>query len=659
MIDVTYNQQMQQQIQQQQLQMQKQQQLQFEQMQKQRREIADRWNKTMLQLQKAKQAEFNARMRWTADPKQAGQFVDGMTDWLSDDIRQQTVQRQSRNWNHKEHINPDSNDYKFGFYMGMMLGNSEARKEIMGIALKPLNERLKHNKVVNLQQQAEQIKQQEMPGLKVDAESAGFDAPDPKEAQAYANASRKAMLHGHSALTPETAALEKIMVDQAAISKMHENPKQVKDILASQAMMHAVIDKKAKTEHVPANLINQKQNELFSQMAKQDPQLQYMYQETSEGFSVKNGKLYDNKGQEIDKLNMRQPFSATQYADKGLVAFEEATKKAYDKDGQVVVGKKRDQIKNDYQDHLENLSQMAQFDGHKLSKNDLSKMVQRSALDASTLAMNNYMAKRFGYKTGLKMSLMSLAFNAKTIGYSQKDLKNAAKEFARGNRLRSVKINDQIDNLIHEHDVVQNIAGLSNISLKDFQDNYENNGLEILQKIHPNSGNLQEISKKVNTQVLQYFDQAKLNDLVGKNNAADLNKAIDFVENPLDSPAKQMRDAVEQQPAVKQKQIEANLAAYEKLGHNQNYKQPKKSAKSAKKKTVSKTTRKKTVKKKQAEKPKPQKNTLSVLNDPVFGYSDEKKKPKEDLPSLEEMNPTLAKNTKKQNAAKDVDQMNK
>lgn len=635
----------------------------------QQKHVRDNWDKAISDLQKAKQREFNNRMKWNADPEKAGQMVDGMTDWLSDAVREDTVRRRQSAWNTKENINPDTIAYKTGFFLGMMLGNSEARKQVLGMIGQPLEHVMDVNRVNVAQNKVDQLKDTvNLPGLKIDAEAAShaWDTPSKEDAMAYANASRREILHGHTALTPETAAMEKMMMDQSAFEQMKDPENDLEHIVKMHSAVEKAIDQKIKVDHVPMDLVRKQQVRLLKETFEADPKQAFLYQETSNGVQFKDDKMLDNNGKEINNLSLRQPEDTMKYVEKSFKSFGEAMDKA--KDDREDAYKWLDQ-------QMKHYTAMAVFDGNDLNEDELAKAVTDSVIGSTAVHINLQMQKDFDKKNSKLLTKQAIAFTQKTVGYQNDDIKGAAKEFARDNRIKGIKLNDQVKALLDSHDYVQNVAGLTRTSAMDLAKSYSKSADQYLDEWLGDKGKKYSFTNyhpQINKESLKAFDPEYLSNVLPSYSSKAMQEKRDYVADPLTDPGQLMKKALKGKDNVHTKvvnRLRIALNEYDGLGHNRNYKantQDKKLKNVHKAKTQAKSNKERKTKDKPERKSKQSKlnsepKAEKVDNDPVFGLdnAEQDKTSKEELPSLEELNPTLAKNTKNMEAKKSGEELAK
>lgn len=658
----------------------------------QRDGVALRWQKAMSDLRKAKQEQFNERMQWQhLDSQHLDKLIDGTTDWLSDAFRQKYAEQRRVNWDPKQHINADSKPYKLGFYLGMALGNGQARNQMLKKVKS--NAKLIHlnTKVNNAQRVVDEIKKEKLPGLNIDADYAVKSAPKYEDAVKYANASKQERLNGHMPLTPEIAGMEYVMARHSAFDEMKKPGADQDAILKNLHKFDGALANKAKHDHLPAEALGKGYQDALMQDLLQDPKQRLMYQETSSGeLNFENGQLTNN-GKPIDYLTLRKPQNLNQYM---MTSFKDF--KAARHDLHADPNADHSDVIKRYRNNMFKQADLAGFD------NDVSAKSVMNAMKAGTLtssmdASMHYYQKKFGKDKGTVLAQQSFAFAQNTLAYKSSDVEGAAKQFAKDNRIKGVSQKDQVQALMYAHDYTQDSATLTGLDPNTVNEFYSLEAKDLFKGSE----------QKFNMNSLKYFNGDNLQKAVSGFDQNVLYHSGNFVDHPLESPGKVLEKALNEakQAGGDTRDLQSAYDAFTSLGTVQGIKKrvndskaknkakkqetvmqnveddtsKKKGDKHKKNKDLGEKTRKLDAPKAEKEKAKSKKPDLD--NDPVFGNvpnvaTDKPKKTtkvkkygpvlekakrdkaiaegkttnhKELLPSLEEMNPALAANIKKQN----------
>lgn len=658
--------------------------------------VSQRWQKAMQDLRKAKQAQFNERMQWEhLDSRHMDQLVDGTTDWLSDAFRQKFAEQRRARWDSKQHIDADSRPYKIGFYLGMAFGNSQARKQM----LKKVHSRTKmiglNAKVAQAQAKVDTIKKEDLPGIDVDADYAVQSAPDEQKAREYANASHQERLNGHTPLTPETAAMESLMADQSAFDAMKKPGADIKTIRDNLASFKTAINDKAERDHVPQDLISKERTKQLVGMLADDPRSRYLYAETMDGLDLKDGELV-SKGVaghkiDVDNLTPRKPLKLSEYMAMSFKDFRTTCR-----DMHLDKNQDHSQMIQDYRSRMLQNADLASFD------NDVSIKSVIDAMKAGTLttsmdASMHYYQKKFGKDKGAEMAQQSFAFAQHTLAYKASDVEGAAKQFAKDNKIKGISQKDQVNALMYAHSYTQDAATLTGLDPNTVNEFYNLEAKDLFKGSE----------RKFNTDSLKYFNGDNLQKAVPSFDQNVLYQSGNFVDHPLDSPGVVLEKALNEtkQAGADTRDLQRAYDEFNSLGTTHNIKKHVKDSKAKNKArkqeivqnnedSMSKSKKHKALgkKTKKVDPARSEKQKPEIDNDPVFGDvpnvdGDDKAegKPerskkygpvleqakkekaeaegktighKEVLPSLEEMNPTLASNIKKaQNPEKDDDEL--
>lgn len=666
--------------------------------------VAQRWQKAMNDLRKAKQDQFNERMQWEhLDSRHMDKLVDGTTDWLSDAFRQKLAEQRRVKWDSKQRIDENSRPYKIGFYLGMAFGNSQARKQMLKKVRSHAKQVGLNVKVRAAQATVDQIKHEKLPGINVDTDYAVQSAPSEEQARAYANASHQERLNGHTPLTPETAAMESLMADKSAFDAMKKPGADIRTINDNLASFKTALNNKAERDYVPQDLIMQERTKQLLGEFAQDPRNRYLYVETMGGVDLQNGKLVGkncvNKqgSREIDQLTPRKPLKLSQYMAMSFKDF-----RATSRDLHVNKDQGHSQMIQNYRDRMLQDADMASFD------NDVSVKSVIDAMKAGTLttSMNasmHYYQKKFGKDKGTEMAQQSFAFAQNTLAYKSSDIEGAAKQFVKDNKIKGVSQKDQVDALMYAHNYTQDAATLTGLDPNTVSEFYNLEAKDLFKGS----------DQKFNMNALKYFNGDNLQKVVPSFDQNVLYKSGNFVDQPLDSPRVVLKQALNKtkQAGGDTRDLQKAYDEFNSLGTTHNIKKrikdtkaknearkqetvqnslddkPNKFRKYRRDKDFGEKAKKVDQPEKERQKAKNHKPEVDE-NDPVFGNvpniegSDKTKnvgkskteskkhepvlekakvehartEHKELLPSLEEMNPTLAANIKKeQNPEKDDD----
>lgn len=639
--------------------------------------VSQRWRKAMSDLQKARQDEFNERMQWEhLDEYHLDKLADGTTDWLSDAFRDKLAEQNRIKWDPKDHIDPDSKPYRVGFYLGMALGNSAARKQIMDRVLSPHKQAVYHQKAEEAKKKVDEI-EKKMPGISVDASYAAETAPDEEQAKAYANASQQERLNGHMPLTPETAAMEYMMAEKSAFDAMKKPGSNKNKIQTNLSKFEDAISQKAERDHMPSELITQEREAQFIENVARDPKYRFLYKETMDGFDVKNGRIVskntanltsDIRG--IDHFTVRKPEKLSTYMSQSFKDFRQSRRDLH------ITGSNHQKIISDYRKNMFHQADLASFD------NDVGVKTVTDAMQAGTLSSTmttsmHYYEKKYGKDIGDKLAKQTFEFAKKTVAYGYDDVLGAAKELAKDNKLKGVPIKEQVNSLMYAHQYAQDSATLTGLDPNTIDGFYDLEMQDLLK----------DDKYVVDTKALKYFDKDNLHKLALDFDESRLYKSGDFVDEPMESPSKVLKKALDETKSQggDTRELEQALSEVQNLGktpHDLNKKikdtktKTEEKAREVKlntendqsKKPVKKTGKPKNIK--QAVKDKPaQKHTKVFLPGggkvvdnssaleqgykPVLDENTGKGKHKELLPSLDKLNPKLAENIEKQKDDKD------
>lgn len=654
--------------------------------------VALRWQKAMSDLRKAKQEQFNERMQWQhLDSQHLDKLIDGTTDWLSDAFRQKYSEQRRASWDPKQHINAESRPYKLGFYLGMALGNGQARSQMLKKVKS--NAKLIHlnTKVNNAQHTVDEIKKEKLPGLNIDADYAVKSAPKYEDAVKYANASKQERLNGHMPLTPEIAGMEYVMARHSAFDEMKKPSADQDAILKNLNDFDVALSDKANHDHLPTEALNKGYQDALMQDLLQDPKQRLMYQETSDGeLNFENGQLTSD-GKPIDSLTLRKPQNLNQYM---MTSFRDFKVARHD----LHVDPKADHsdVIKMYRNNMFKQADLAGFDNDVSAKSVINAM-KAGTLTSSMDASMHYYQKKFGKDKGTVLAQQSFAFAQNTLAYKSSAVEGAAKQFAKDNRIKGVSQKDQVQALMYAHDYTQDSATLTGLDPNTVNEFYSLEAKDLFKGAE----------QKFNMNSLKYFNGDNLQKAVPGFDQNVLYQSGNFVDHPLESPGVVLGKALNEakQAGGDTRDLQSAYDAFNSLGIAQDIKKRVKDSKAKnqakkqetvmqnaeddtsrkrrykhkKNKDLGEKTRKVDVLKAEKEKVKSKKPDLD--SDPVFGNvpnvaTDKPKKTtkvkkygpvlekakrdkaiaegkatdhKELLPSLEEMNPALAANIKKQN----------
>lgn len=654
--------------------------------------VALRWQKAMSDLRKAKQEQFNERMQWQhLDSQHLDKLIDGTTDWLSDAFRQKYAEQRRANWDPKQHINADSKPYKLGFYLGMALGNGQARNQMLKKVKSDAKLIHLNTKVNNAQHAVDEIKKEKLPGLNIDADYASKSAPKYEDAVKYANASKQERLNGHIPLTPEIAGMEYVMARHSAFDEMKKPGVDQDAILKNLNKFDDALSDKANHDHLPAEALSKGYQDALTQDLLQDPKQRLMYQETSSGeLNFENGQL-TNDGKPIDYLTLRKPQNLNQYMLTSFKDFKVARHNLH-----VDPNADHSDVIKMYRNNMFKQADLAGFDNDVSAKSVINAM-KAGTLTSSMDASMHYYQKKFGKDKGTVLAQQNFAFAQNTLAYKSSDVEGAAKQFAKDNRIKGVSQKDQVQALMYAHDYTQDSATLTGLDPNTVNEFYSLEAKDLFK----GSG------QKFNMNSLKYFNGDNLQKAVPGFDQNVLYQSGNFVDHPLESPGEVLGKALNEakQACEDTRELQSAYDAFNSLGIAQDIKKRVKDSKAKSKakkqetvmqnveddmpekreykhkknKDLGKKTRTVEVSKAEKEKVKSKKQDLD--SDPVFGnipnvatdkpketpkvkkYGPVLEKAKRDkaiadgkatnhkelLPSLEEMNPVLAANIKKQN----------